>query len=245
MPVDLTHLKMKLEDYKEVRTGIEPQHPQFKPEMDKTYDIRLLPLVGPNKMIPSFCYEAWIYFNLPGKGYVQAPSKLMQPQDDPIKFAHDVEINSGNRDSKFLTGLTPKLRCISLVIVRGEEEKGPQLWTYNHKVYRQIIQGFVDANADLSDPQTGRDISVKKYKPNDPNIYWTEMDVAIKSNESKLASDWIVSKWLDDQIELESLYKIPSFSELEEKLYEYYEENDHTPSIYDEAKEQQAWKETF
>jgi hypothetical protein len=132
-----------------------------------------------------------------------------------------------------------------LVIVRGQEEKGPQLWTYNKKVYRQIIKGFVDANADLSDPQTGRDISVKKYKPDDPNVYWTEMDVAIKSNESKLATDWIVSKWLDDQIELETLYKIPSFSELEEKLYEYYEENDQTPSVYDEAKQNQIWKETF
>lgn len=122
-------------------------------EEGKSYDIRFLPLEN-----GSFCEEFWIYYGIANQ-FFRCTFKNNKP--DPVHEKHmQLMTNAQYRnDKKFMKPFIPKLKCVAPVIIRGQEDKGVQVFTFTEYVYSDIIRIFLDEKYNNAvDPVHGYDV---------------------------------------------------------------------------------------
>lgn len=129
-----------------------------------TYDIRFVPLSDSNgNPLSQPFYEVSYYDNKDlGDKRIVSPSQFGKP--DPLK---EVALGLAKDKSReaWLTRkkLTPRERFYAAILVRGEEEKGIQIWELSPKLCKDIYTilvhpDYVDEN--LFDPYNGYDFTV-------------------------------------------------------------------------------------
>lgn len=177
--------------------------PFWKPTLEdgeskKEYQIRFVPYQ--NKNGQPF-YEAAFYTSplLVGSGFRQvAPCQF--GMEDPIYDAL-TELSKTRQPKeifKVMQQLRPKESYYAPIIVRGEEDKGVQVWELNFTKVKEIysILGHADyADEDLFDPMTGRDFIVtvtatnKVFNAPNGNSYpIKEITISERKKPSKLAA---------------------------------------------------------
>lgn len=84
--------------------------------------------------------------------------------------------------------LRPKSVFAMFVIKRGEESKGPQLWSASARAVRNILQYVMDTdNGDITDPATGRDIVITGTpKPGGGGQTFTDYTFSLKTKQTEL-----------------------------------------------------------
>lgn len=122
----------------------------------ETKSIRFLPLTDGN-----FCKEFHLYYGI-ASNYFVAPCKSGKP--DPV--AEQLEADKHCGVPGYLKPFTPKLRCVAPVLVRGEEDKGIQIFTFNQFVYLDIIRKITTNPKfhNATDPIDGFDFTVSRTK---------------------------------------------------------------------------------
>lgn len=189
----------------------------WKPDVGE-YKIRGLPWKSTPDGIPFI--ERRFYYIGNNSGIV-APSQFGKP--DPINDLIRKLYSSGSPDDRALAKkLQSKMRAYMPIIVRGQEDKGVQVWSFGKMVYQSLLGLFTDEDCgDFLDPLEGFDLKVTLAMSPKKVDGRSFMDTTVKNRpkSSMLSEDSEqAKKWLDSVPNIDDMYKLKSAAEIEEIL---------------------------
>ena len=156
-------------------------------------------------------------------------SFLLSPQthgeaDPLVEFADQLKATGDRNDWNLSKELTPKMRTYVPVLVRGEESEGVKFWGFGKTVYQELLAFFADPDyGDLTDPTSGRDITVEFKTAKELGKNYPETYIRVKPNQTPITEDKNVLPLLKDQIELPSMFKKYSYDEMKSLLEKWME----------------------
>jgi hypothetical protein len=207
MALDLESIKKRVQELSGIRQTSSIQ--MWKPGPGE-YKVR--GMLSPDAKDGMPFAERWFYYFVnPG---ILAPKQFGKP--DPVDTFMRKLYSSGKQDDKQLANtLRPKMRVYMPVIVRGEEEKGVQIWSFGKILYQRFLTFFSDEEVgDFLDPNTGFDLKVTVSKISGKTFLDMSVDPARKS--SKLSEDpALVKSWLENIPSVDNMYKLKSSEEIE------------------------------
>lgn len=211
MAIDLEAIKRRVAELSGVKKTSSVQ--MWKPTVGE-YKIRCLPWKNTPDGQPFA--ERWFYYIGENAG-ILTPKQFgkSDPIDDLIRKLY----SSGKPEDRVLAKkLAPKMRCYAPVIVRGEEDKGVQIWSFGKLVYQRMLGFFLDEEVgDILSPTEGFDLKVTISKQPGKQFNDTTVDPARKS--TPLHTDQSVSqKWLDNIPSIDDMYRLKSTQEIETVL---------------------------
>lgn len=207
MAIDFEAIKRKLE---RLSGNNRSQNVMWKPQPDEESQIRLISF--PNNDGQPF-KELMFYYNIPGQRGLLAPSQF--GERDPVQELINKLRDEGTKESyEMAKKLYPKMRVYAAVIVRGEEDKGVQLWGFGKLVYQKLLGIMLDEDyGDITDPKTGRDIKVICSKP--PGQQWAKTEILPRGRSTKLSDDTKQAKeWMTNIPDINGIFKTKSYDEL-------------------------------
>lgn len=211
MAIDLEAIKRRVAELSGVKKTSSVQ--MWKPGLGE-YRVRCLPWKNSADGQPFA--ERWFY-------YIGENSGILTPKQfgksDPIDDLIRKLYSSGKPEDRLLAKkLAPKMRCYAPVIVRGEEDKGVQVWAFGKLVYQRMLGFFLDEDVgDILSPSEGFDLKVSITKQPGKQFNDTTVDPARKS--SPLHSDSATAqKWLENIPNIDDMYRLKSTQEIEAVL---------------------------
>lgn len=211
MAIDLEAIKRRVAELSGVKRTSSVQ--LWKPGLGE-YKIRCLP--WPTAQDGQPFLERWFYYIGDNAG-VLSPNQFGKP--DPINDLIRKLYSSGKPDDRILAKkLQPKMRCYAPVIVRGEEDKGVQVWSFGKIVYQRMLGFFLDEDVgDILSPTDGFDLKVTISKAQGKQFNDTMVDPSRRP--SKLHDDQtLAKKWLDSIPNIDDMYRLKSTQEIETVL---------------------------
>jgi hypothetical protein len=169
--------------------------------------------------------EMWFYYGIGNNRGLLAPYQFQNP--DPIQELITQLRDDGSKESYELAKkLYPKMRTYAPVIVRGEEDKGVQIWGFGKTVYQALLGLMLDEDyGDITDPKTGRDIKVSCVKQ--PGRKWAMTEVRPRGKQSLLSENSEqASGWIGDIPDLSEIYQCKSYDELSKIINDWINETD-------------------
>lgn len=160
--------------------------------------------------------ERWFYYLGENAG-ILAPNQFGKP--DPINDLIRKLYSSGKPDDRNLAKkLQPKMRCYTPVVVRGEEDKGVQVWAFGKLVYQRMLGFFLDEDVgDILSATEGFDLKVSISKQPGKQFNDTSVDPARRS--TKLHEDSKqMETWLNSIPNIDDMYRVKDTSEIESLL---------------------------
>lgn len=183
------------------------------------YKVRGLPNKHASDGMP--LVERWFYFIGKEYGFL-APKQFGKP--DPVNdFIRSLYQSGKKEDREVAKKLQPKMYAYMPVIVRGEEDKGVQIWKFSKNVYQRLLSFFTEADDDgnvydILDPNDGFDLKVtvvqsaKKVEGKS----FLDFTVDLARKQSKLHADAETSKkWLESVPNVDDMNKQKSAQEIE------------------------------
>jgi len=197
----------------------------FKPKAGNEYQVRVLPYKSEDGQPFK---EIWSYNNI-GEHYSLPTLKQYGERDPFVELIEslykekDKEPEKGEDIQKMLKLLYPKMRAFSAVIVRGEEDKGPQVWGFGKTMYQALLAKMLDEDfGDITDPEKGFDLLVKvKQIPGKaaPDYELTGYPTDRRAVSSPLGkSKEQAEAWINDMPDLNHLFKKRTYEEMKEIL---------------------------
>jgi len=207
MAIDLEAIRRKMEKLGGKRSGVQ----LWKPTEPGDYRIRALPWPDALTADGTPFVERYFYYIGDNSG-ILAPKQF--GEEDPVAVLIDALFKSGEESDRTIAKkLLPKMRAYLPVIVKGEEDKGVQIYSFNRDAYKRLLSFFINEEiGDFLDPLDGFDLTVtltdngRRWK--DRTMYDQTIDV------SRWPSP--LSKWFDgdeDKTE-EVLKKLPNVDDL-------------------------------
>ena len=215
MAIDLNAIRNRLNS---LQTKVTKTDNLWKPQPGKQ-QIRILPYIH-NPANPFI--ELYFHFDFGGKNVL---SPISHGGADPlVEFAEKLKA-TGNRDDWNLSKkLTPKMRTYVPVLVRGEESEGVKFWGFGKQVYQELLAFFADPDyGDLTDPMTGRDITVEFKSAADVGKSYPETYIRVKPNTTPVSEDKNILELCKDQIDLSTMFKKVSYEEMNKMLEQWLE----------------------
>jgi hypothetical protein len=186
----------------------------WKPEPGK-YQVRLVPYKF-NKENPFI--ELYFHYGINNKTYL-SPMSFGRP-DPIVEFAEKLKRMGDKEDWKAAKKMEPKLRTFVPVLVRGEEGEGVRFWGFGKTVYQDILGYIADPDyGDITDPKTGRDITVEIVSAEDSGTSFPVTTIRVKPKETLLSDNTEqMTKFLESQKEITELYQELTYPELKKVL---------------------------
>lgn len=213
MAVDLEAIRRRVQELSGNRRNSSVQ--LWKPDIGE-YKVRGLPWKDAPDGMPFI--ERWFYYigNNPG---IVAPHQFGKA--DPINDLIRKLYSSGKPDDRLLAKkLQPKMRAYMPVIVRGQEDKGVQVWAFGKPIYQRLLSFFTEEDVgDILDPVQGFDLKVTiTHTPGKMFNGKPSLDTVVDParRQSKLSDDSAQAKtWLDAVPNIDDMYKLKSVQEIE------------------------------
>ncbi len=186
---------------------------QWKPKAPSEHYVRIIALPN-NEGEP--CATRMFYYNI-GKFPILAPSQF--GKQDPVQELITKLREDGSPESKELAKkLYPKPKHYAAVIVRGEEDKGVQLWGFSKGVYQNILTIMMDPDyGDITDVERGHDIKVTLTQQ--PGKQFWDTAIMARPKPTPLSSNpEDVKKWTTTIPDVDSLNPLKSYEELSKVL---------------------------
>lgn len=189
--------------------------------------------VVPYKFNPEFPFTRipFHYLKQPDgqtKVYI-SPSYFGEP-DPVLEFCQEIRKKDKSKEAWILSKrLEPKPRVFAPVVVRGQEDRGTRFWAFSPKVYESILEKIKNPDyGDITDIQQGHDlIVVFEKKPSGKKYPETKVDIRLKPTPLlDNANKDLIDKILNEQVELVTLFKKPTYEELFEAFKLSLEETD-------------------
>lgn len=210
--MNLDLIKQKLEGL--TKTG-NRQKNIWKPKPGKQV-VRIVPYKH-NRDYPFV--EIFFHYEMGGKTYV---SPVTNGNPDPIvEFAEKLKSSGLKEDYLLSRKLMPTMRTYVPVVVRGEEDEGVKFWGIGKSVYTELLNIISDPDyGDITDPKSGRDITVEFEKGGENGKQFGNTTIRIKPNTTALHSDINKAKeFISSQPNLlEEVYPEPSYADLKVAL---------------------------
>jgi hypothetical protein len=166
--------------------------------------------------------ELYFYYNIGDNRGLLAPFQFGKP--DPFQELISKLREDGSKESyEMAKKLYPKMRCYAPVVVRGEEDKGVQLWSFGKQLYQAFLGIMLDEDyGDITDPSTGRDVKVTSSKA--PGRQWPTTEVLPRGSRTQLSKDQRQAKeWLDNIPDINNVYELKTYEELEKVINDWLE----------------------
>jgi hypothetical protein len=211
MAIDLEAIKRRVAELSGVKKTSAVQ--MWKPTVGE-YKVRCLPWKNAAEGQPFM--ERWFYY-IGENAAILSPNQFGKP--DPINDLIRKLYSSGKPDDRVLAKkLAPKMRCYAPVVVRGEEDKGVQVWSFGKIVYQRMLGFFLDEEVgDILDPNSGFDLKVTISKAPGKQFNDTMVDPARRP--SKLHDDQkVMANWLEHVPNIDDMYRLKSTQEIEAVL---------------------------
>jgi hypothetical protein len=162
--------------------------------------------------------ELYFHYNVNNKTYL-SPQSFGRP-DPIVEFADKLKRMGDKDDWKNAKAMEPKLRTFVPVLVRGEENQGVKFWGFGKTVYQELLGYIADPDyGDITDPTSGRDITVDYQAAEDAGTSYPVTKIRIKPNTSPLSQDVEQAKgFIVNQTEITDLYSELSYDELKKVL---------------------------
>lgn len=145
-------------------------------------------------------------------------------EKDPIvEFAQKLRKSSQKEDWQLAKKLEPKMRIYVPVIVRGEEDRGPLLWSFGKQIYMELLSIANDEDVgDYTDPINGRDITIETLGKETTGKDYNTSTVRVRTKQTPLSEDAnLVKSWLTDQPNPMEQFKKYSYEDLKSTLLNY------------------------
>lgn len=230
MAIDLEAIRRRVKELSGNRKNSSIQ--LWKPELGE-YKVRGIPWKPEQTSDGMPLIERWFYYIGEAQSML-SPSQFGKP--DPVNDLIRKLYNSGKPDDRVIAkSLQPRMRAYMALIVRGQEDKGVFVWAFGKPVYQRLLSFYADEEVgDILDPETGFDLKVslthqqgKMFKGR-PSID-TSIDPARR--QSKLSEDPAQAKaWLESVPDLDDMYKLKTFAEMEGVLNNWLSGGDQTSS---------------
>jgi hypothetical protein len=208
MAVDLEAIRRRMAELSGIKKTSTVQ--MWKPGVGE-FKVRCLPWKNAAEGQPFI--ERWFYY-IGNNAGILAPKQFGKP--DPIDDLIRKLYSSGKPDDRTLAKqLQPKMRAYAPVIVRGQEDKGPMVWSFGKIVYQRLLSFFIDEDyGDILDPNEGFDLKVTFSQP--PGKQFQDTAVDCKGKPTKIHDDPItVKKWLDNIPNIDDMYRLKTKEEIE------------------------------
>jgi len=213
MAIDIEAIRKK---FQQLTTGRQSNVQLWKPVASE-YKVRGLP--WPNGLTPegSPFIERWFYYIGQERGFV-APFQFGKP--DPIHELKNKLYASGKADDKILAkNLQPKMRAYMPLIVRGEEDKGVQVYSFSNNVYKRLLSFWLDEEVgDILDTNSGYDLkivfSASAKQVDGRSFLDATIDPARKPSPLHADTE-IVKKWIAGVPNLDDMFPLKSKQEVE------------------------------
>jgi hypothetical protein len=157
--------------------------------------------------------ELWFYYNIGNNPGLLAPYQFGDP--DPIQELITKLRGDDARESYELAKkLYPKMRVYAPIIVRGEEDKGVQIWGFGKMVYQSLLNIMLDEDyGDITDPLEGRDVKVTCTR--EAGRKWATTTVRPRGKETALSTNKSqATEWMSDITDPSKMYECKSYDEL-------------------------------
>lgn len=234
MALDLSQVKNKLASMapKPKFEKIDYSKIYWKPKVGKQV-IRIVPSSFNENKWPF--KEIFLHYNI-GKGPIMALTNWNEI-DPIVEFASKLRKSSDKDDWALANKLSPKLRIVIPVIVRGEENLGVRLWEVGNTIYKQLLSIADDEDyGDYTDLTSGRDFTVEGTKDLMQGREYVKVALLIKPKVSELSKDAAeVEKWLNEQPDIMGVYRKYDFETLKGMLQKYLEPEAEEPVHSGEA----------
>ena len=210
MAIDIEKMRQKLLGMKGQKKNSDIQ--LWKPGVGE-YRVRIVPWKDITD--GNFAHEIHFYYLEGQRGF---PAPVQFGKSDPVdELRRSLYALKTDDDRKMANSLRPKMRSYSAVIVRGEEDKGVQVWSYGKMVYDRLLSFIVDPEVgDITDVDNGWDLKVTISEVKGKTFNDTVVDVARK--QSALTKDEAQKeKWLDTP-NIWVLYPQKSYQEAKDVL---------------------------
>ena len=207
MAVDFDAIRKKLE---RLSGNNKNRSSSWRPTEGEEHTVRLLSF--PDNDGQPF-KELWFYYNIVKERGLLTPHQFGDA--DPIQELINKLREEGSKESYELAKkLYPKMRTYAPVIVRGEEDKGVQIWGFGKMVYQALLGLMLDEDyGDITDPLEGRDIKVVCSKQ--PGKKWAMTEVRPRGKQSNLSENSSNAKeWLSNIPNIDDLFECKSYDEL-------------------------------
>ena len=207
MAIDFEAIKRKLN---KLQGTSRSQSTMWKPTEGEEHTVRLLSF--PDNDGQPF-KELMFYYNIPNQRGLLAPYQFSQK--DPVQEIITKLREDGSKESYELAKkLYPKMRCYAAVVVRGEEDKGVQLWGFGKTVYQKLLSIMLDEDyGDITDPKEGRDIKVACTKQ--PGKMWAMTEVLPRGRATKLSTDTAqLKEWTSNIPDINGIFTCKTYDEL-------------------------------
>lgn len=211
MAIDLEAIRKRVAELSGVKKTSSVQ--MWKPGLGE-HKVRCLPWPNAGEGQPFL--ERWFYYIGENSG-ILSPHQFGKP--DPINDLIRKLYSSGTPDDRNLAKkLSSKMRCYAPVIVRGEEDKGVQVWAFGKLVYQRMLGFFLDEEVgDILSTTEGFDLKVTISKAPGKQFNDTMVDPARRP--TKLHEDASISKkWTDNIPNLDDMYRLKTTQEIETTL---------------------------
>lgn len=211
MAIDLEAIRKRVAELSGVRNTSSVQ--LWKPQLGE-HKVRLMPWKDAKDGQPFA--ERFFYYIGNGPG-ILTPHQFGKP--DPINdLLRNLYKTGKQEDRELAKKLQPKMRCYAPVVVRGEEEKGVQVWAFGKIVYQRLLSFFLDEEVgDILSPTEGFDLKVNITKQ--PGKQYNDTTVDPARRPSKLHEDSeVAKKWLDGVPNIDDMYKLKTTAEIETAL---------------------------
>ena len=162
------------------------------------------------------------YFHYLGNKTHLSPKTYGKP--DPIlEFGEHLRGDGSKEAWQNAKPFFPKLRTFVPVIVRDEEDQGVRFWSFGKTVLVDLLSFIDDEDyGDITDPETGRDITVEYIPQEKSDTNFAKTKVRPKPNQTPLSEDdELVEAWTTDQPAFRSLFKEHTYEELKSFLEKY------------------------
>ncbi len=183
----------------------------WRPPEDKEAIVRLLSFQSDDGLPFK---ELAFYYNIGNNRGLLAPFQFGKP--DPIQELISKLREDGSKESYELAKkLYPKTRYYAPIIVRGEEDKGVQIWGFGKQLYQAFLGVMLDEDyGDITDPTTGRDVKVTTVKV--PGRQFPNTEILPRGSRTQLSDNKQTAKgWLDSIPKMDDAFELKSYAELE------------------------------
>ena len=221
MPIDFEAVRRKLNQLSGTNSR---RNMLWRPQEGEEATVRLLSF--PDNDGQPF-KERWFYYNIGNNPGLLAPYQFGKP--DPIQELINKLRDDGSKESYELAKkLYPKMRTYAPIVVRGEEDKGVRVWSFGKTVYQSLLNIMLDEDyGDITDPVEGRDVKVVCTKA--PGRMWAMTEVRPRGKQSALNAEPEQAKqWIDEIPNLDELYTLKSYEELEKIVNDWLSGDDAT-----------------
>jgi hypothetical protein len=210
MAIDMSKMKAKLDQLNNKGSG---GANYFKMELGNTYEVRILPTPDGDPFKQFF-----VHYRVGNSPPFLSPKRNFGEDDALDRFVRKL-YDAGDDDSRQMAReLSAKQRFFSSVIVRGQEENGPMVWSYSKTVYQELLKTVLDPDfGDITDPDGGFDLKVT-YDKSSGKLY-PETTVRPRPKASKLSKDQDqVEGWLANLPDINAMQNRKTPDEVEEIL---------------------------